>query len=230
MKHGCLLASACLLFSHTTVAAEASGYLVLTSDYVFRGVSYSDGDPAVQLGGELALENGLYAGVWASTTDISNGPGRQRDRELIYYVGVDREIGNHWSLGANLVAYTYPGQSGGFDYDYEEISLAVNYRDRAWLEFSYSPDLYHSGRAARNIDLFTEWPLPKQFVMGAGIGHYDPSDLTGAAYTYWQIGITRPLGIVDVDLRFHDTSAAVPIVSTPYRADARIALSLRLAF
>ncbi len=167
---------------------------------------------------------------------LGRRPGRAARRRacigkrLIYYVGVDREIGNHWSLGANLVAYTYPGQSGGFDYDYEEISLAVNYRDRAWLEFSYSPDLYHSGRAARNIDLFTEWPLPKQFVMGAGIGHYDPSDLTGAAYTYWQIGITRPLGIVDVDLRFHDTSAAVPIVSTPYRADARIALSLRLAF
>ena len=37
-------------------AAEFTGYAVLTSDYVFRGVSYSDGHAAAQLGGPGLLD------------------------------------------------------------------------------------------------------------------------------------------------------------------------------
>ena len=37
-----------------SLAAEFSGYAVLTSDYVFRGVSYSDSHAAAQLGGDIS--------------------------------------------------------------------------------------------------------------------------------------------------------------------------------
>jgi uncharacterized protein (TIGR02001 family) len=40
-------------------AAEFSGYLTLTTDYVWRGVTQSNGDPAVQVGGEVAFRSGI---------------------------------------------------------------------------------------------------------------------------------------------------------------------------
>ena len=52
-------------------AADLSGYIVLTTDYVWRGVTQSAGDPAAQLGGDIAFDNGIYAGIWASTVDIN---------------------------------------------------------------------------------------------------------------------------------------------------------------
>lgn len=211
-------------------AADLTGYLVLTSDYVYRGVTYSDGDIAGQLGGDLSFDNGFYFGVWASTIDISNGPSRQRDTEIKYYIGYSYEFDRNWSFGANVVAFTFPGDEGSIHYDYEEITVSANYADSVWLEYSYSPDIYNTGRSTQNLALLAEWPLANQFRLSAGVGHYDVSELTGSEYTYWQAGISRPVGFIEVDLRYHGTSSWVPIVSSADRADDRVVLSLRYQF
>ncbi len=212
------------------MAAEVTGYAVLTTDYVYRGVTYSDSHGAVQIGGDVSLDSGLFFGVWGSTVDISNGPGRQRDLEIDYYVGYGYEISNKWSVTAHVVAHNFPGAKGEFDYDYVEYSLTTNYNDRLWLEYSYSPDLFHSGQSTQNLDLYSEWPTVGQLTLGAGFGIYDVSNLTGADYSYWQLGVTYPFGVVDIDLRYFATSDWVPIVSTPDRADDRIVLSVKIQF
>ncbi|MGH8223306.1 MAG: TorF family putative porin [Woeseiaceae bacterium] len=211
-------------------AADPSAYLVLTTDYVFRGVTYSDGHPAVQGGADLALDGGVYFGIWASSVDLSNGPTRQRDLEVNYYLGYSHELHRDWTLDVNAIAYAYPGTEGDIDYDYFEYSIAANYKDRAWLEYSYSPDLFHSARATHHVELYAEWPLPGAFLLGAGAGYYDVSALAGSGYAYWQLGVTRPAGRFDIDLRYHDASRAVAIISTEERAEARIVLSARLSF
>jgi len=58
-----------LIFGKYSAAAEFAGYVALTTDYVKRGVSQSDSDPALQLGADVSFTNGFYLGVWASTTD-----------------------------------------------------------------------------------------------------------------------------------------------------------------
>ena len=211
-------------------AAEFTGYVTLTTDYVFRGVTYSDSHAAFQLGGDIAFASGFYLGAWASTVDISNGPARQRDLEVDYYAGYLAEVSDRWSISGNIVSYTFPGAEGEFDYDYVEYSVAANYDDRVWLSYAYSPDLFHTGSSTHNVELFAEMQLGWQMTLGSGAGFYDVSDVSGSDYTYWQIGVTRPLGQIDVDLRYFDSNDWVPIVSTPDRADGRVVLSLRYAF
>ncbi|MDX1405020.1 MAG: TorF family putative porin [Woeseiaceae bacterium] len=215
---------------HPSLAGELSGYAVVTTDYVFRGVSYSDSHAAAQLGGDVAFDSGFYFGLWGSTVDISGGPGNQRDFEVDVYAGYGYELTNDWSVDAKIVSYNFPATEGQFDYDYIEYSLTGNYRDRLWFEYSYSPDLFHSGWSTHNYDLYTEWQVAGEFVAGAGIGFYDVSGLTGSDYRYWQLGVTHPLSVFDVDLRYFDTSDWVPIVSTPERAEQRVVLSLRYQF
>ena len=211
-------------------AADFNGYLTLTTDYVFRGVSYSDSGPAVQLGGDVSFSNGLFVGAWASTVDISNGPSRQRDLEINYYAGYGFALNKNWSANITAVAYTYPGATGEIDYGYEELSATLNFDDRFWIEYAYSPDLYRTGYTTQNIEAYGELSLPHQYVFGAGIGRYDTSDLTGRAYNYWQAGISKAISIILLDLRYHDTSDWVPIISTPDRAEARLVLSARFRF
>ena len=58
-------------------AANAGTFTVtptIATDYDFRGVSQTnpdqDGmDPAFQLGGTYAFDNGVYAGIWGSNVD-----------------------------------------------------------------------------------------------------------------------------------------------------------------
>lgn len=229
----CRYAVACLLGTLCIPAAGAAsftGYGALTTDYVFRGVTYSDGHGAVQAAVDLDFDSGFYAGIWGSSVDLSGGPTHQRDLEIVYYLGFNHEWRRKWIVGANVVAYTFPDARGNVDYDYFEYSLVANYNDRAWLEYSWSPDLFHTGTDTHNLELYAEWPLPAGLMLGAGAGYYDTSELTGIGYGYWQAGITRAFGIVDLDLRYHDTNRSVPIISDPESADARLVLSAKVPF
>lgn len=221
-----------ILTSHAAIAtgAEITGYAAITSDYVKRGVTQSDGDPAVQLGVDLAFTNGFFAGVWGSTMDIDNGPSRLRDSEVNYYAGYAHDVSELWRITGHVVAYRYPGQTGSVDYGYEEYSVGVGYDDRIWLEYSHSPDLYNTGLSSENVDLYGEWPVNSTWAVGGGGGYYDTSKLTGNTYWYWHLGATGSFKYVDVDIRFHDTDRWVPIVSTPDRADARAVLTIRIPF
>jgi len=221
-----------LLECHTgpVHAAEVNGYAVLTTDYVFRGVSQSDEHAAVQAGADIALDSGWYLGVWASSVDIGDGTPRYRNIEANYYVGYAYDISRKWTVGGNAVAYSYPGSSGTIDYDYIEYSLTANFDDRLWIEYGRSPDLYHTGETTQNISLYTEWPVGDGFTVGMGAGYYDVSNLVGEGYTYWQLGVTRPFRYATLDLRYHDSSRWLPIISSPARADSRLVLSARFQF
>ena len=223
-----IAATACLIDDAS--AAEFSGYAVLTSNYVSRGVSRSDRDAAAQLGLDVGFDPGVYAGIWGTTVDIENGPLQQRDTEVSYYLGYLLDLGESWSLNATFVAYTYPGADTFIDYDYNEFTLSAGYQDRLWLEYSYSPDLYDSGYETHNVELSAEWPLGDRWTSSAGVGYYDTSRLTGAGYGYWQAGITRHFSTVDVDARYHDTNRWVRIVSNEDTAAATVSISLRVSF
>lgn len=225
-----ILVTLLLLTGQQCLAAEFGGYLALATDYVKRGVSQTDGDGALQLGLELSFENGFYVGSWGSTVDISNGPTRQRDLELNYYLGRTFDLSDRWQISASVVAYDYPGQTGNFNYDYVEYSLGGSFDDRVWLDVAYSPDLYHSGYSTTNIDLYAEFPLNSVWAFGGGAGHYDTSSLTGSSYLYWQLGVTATLKWAAIDLRVHDSSTWVPIISTPDNAQARLVLKIQIPF
>ena len=219
-----------LICSQPISAADFGGYVALMTDYVRRGVTQSDGDPALQLGVDVSFDSGFYLGAWGSTIDITNGPSRQRDQEVNYYAGYLLSATDSLRFSAAAVAYVYPGQTGNVDYNYQEYSLTGNFDDRVWLEFAYSPDLYNTGRSSTNIDLYAEWPINNDWAIGVGAGQYDTSNLTGKSHQYWQLGITRSFRWADVDLRFHDTDSWVPIISNPDRAKSRVVLKIQMPF
>ena len=219
---------ACL--GHVASAAELTGYVTLTSDFVRRGVSQSDANPALQLGADLAFQGGFVAGAWASTVDNRSEAGHQRDIELNVYAGYGRDTGDRWRLSGFVIAYNYPGMDTPFDYDYVELLGSANYDDRFWLEFAYAPDYYGTGEPAWNAELLGEWPLFGAWRVSAGLGRFDLNRVVDADYTYWQAGITGDVGVVSLDLRFHDTDGVVPFFSSPNTARERIVLTLIVPF
>lgn len=211
-------------------SAELTGYLTLTSDFVRRGVSQSDADPAVQLGADFGFQNGFIAGAWASTVDNRGQAGKQQDVELNVYAGYGRDAGDRWRLSGFVIAYTYPGMDTPFDYDYVELLGSANYDDRFWLEFSYAPDYYGTGDPAWNADLLGEWALFDRWRVSAGLGRFDLSRVVDAHYYYWQAGVSGDVGRVNLDLRFHDTDRVVPFFSSPETARNRVVFTVTIPF
>ena len=92
-------ALAAIAFAGSASAEGAVSYNIgVTSDYVFRGWTQTDGSPAVQGGVDYA--NGIfYAGAWASNVDFA-------DYEVDLYAGVKPVVGNY-TFDVGVVTYQY---------------------------------------------------------------------------------------------------------------------------
>lgn len=97
-------------------AAELSGNVTFTTDYDFRGVSQSAGDPAFQASMDLEFEPGFYVGVWGSSIDFDDCC--DEDYELDVYAGFWGEFDNGVEYDIGYIQYFYPGAD---DLDYGEF-------------------------------------------------------------------------------------------------------------
>jgi|TARA_R110001606_G_scaffold86594_1_gene195936 uncharacterized protein (TIGR02001 family) len=89
---------------------SVSGNAAVTSDYRFRGVSFSDGDIAIQGGIDVAHESGFYIGTWGSSIEDSATFGHT---ELDVYGGWSGEVASGITFDVGLLYYIYPNGEGG---------------------------------------------------------------------------------------------------------------------
>ncbi len=102
---------------------ELSGNVALVSDYRFRGVSFSDGDIALQGGLDLGHSSGFYVGTWASS--ISGGTAFG-ELELDVYGGYSADITDGVTIDVGLLYYIYPtGDVVGAETDYFEPYASI---------------------------------------------------------------------------------------------------------
>ncbi len=98
------------LASALMLNAQLSTNIGVTSNYIFRGMSFSADDAAVYGGADYAHESGAYVGTWLST--IMNN-----DYELDLYAGYAGKVGS-LDYDVGLLGFLYPNSD---DLDYLEI-------------------------------------------------------------------------------------------------------------
>lgn len=107
---------------------EISGNVAVVSDYRFRGVSFSDGDPALQGGIDIVHESGFYVGTWGSTISGGSAYG---ELELDVYGGWGGEVADGIAVDVGLLYYLYPTENEladtlGVDTDYFEPYASIS--------------------------------------------------------------------------------------------------------
>ena len=100
---------------------DLSGNMALTSNYIWRGYSQSDDDPAIQGGLDLAHESGVYAGVWASNVESGDYAGAEMELDL--YAGYATELAGV-GVDVGFLSYNYPSSTPSSDF--EEIYAGVS--------------------------------------------------------------------------------------------------------
>jgi len=120
--------------------AQVDVYATLTSDCSFRGISQTQGKPALQAGIDVELPSAMFAGLWGSPMEFASGERRQRrrDPESDLYVGVSGDLGPDWSWTTSLVHYHYPDTSA--DYDHPKLNGGLYFRDSFSRAISYSAE------------------------------------------------------------------------------------------
>ncbi|MDX8400911.1 MAG: TorF family putative porin [Gallionellaceae bacterium] len=117
-------------FSLPSFAADftPSSNVSLVSDYLYRGISQSGANPAIQGGFDVEHSNGFYAGVWASSISFLGDAGvTNSGTELDTYFGLKGSAAAiEYDLG--FLRYNYPGNYGtSTKADTSEIYGAVSY-------------------------------------------------------------------------------------------------------
>ena len=88
-----------------------TGSVSLVSDYRFRAVSQTSGDPAIQGTINLNHSSGFYVGAWSSSIELSN-VGLDPvfgGHELDLYGGWTGEVSSGLTADVGLLYYAYPG-------------------------------------------------------------------------------------------------------------------------
>lgn len=194
------------------VADTWGGSLALTSDYLVRGISRSNQDPALQLDLHYASDLGIIAGVFASNTQIE--PRESRDVELSGFFGFAWRNGDSWTGRVLASYYAYPWNQQGTRYNYAEFDADLVYQGWLQLNLNYSPDaprfmpfygLISVTEEAAEINV--QRPIIGKLSATAGLGYSHMGGADPAGYVYWSAGGSYDLGPVSLAISYADTTS-----------------------
>ncbi|NJD31709.1 MAG: hypothetical protein FIB04_07465 [Gammaproteobacteria bacterium] len=195
-------------------SAGWGGSLAATTDYVFRGISQTQGEPALQGDLHYSAQAGWFAGLWAS--NIDPGSSYIGHVEIDAYAGFAWTPASDWNARVSYVRYLYPDASPRTGYDYGELVAGLGYRDRAYASIAWSPDeiripksgYEHSGTAL-SYELSLRQPIWRGLALAAGVGYYDLSSLFEKSYRSWSGTVSYTIRAVEFDLsRFANDATA----------------------
>lgn len=207
---------------------DVTGGVTLVSDYRFRGISFSDEDPAVQGTINVAHESGFYAGTWASSTEDSPALGHT---EIDLYGGWAGDVAPGTGLDVGITYYTYPNGNDAFgasDYfePYAKLSHTLGPVE-ATVGAYYAWGQEAIGDAD-NLYLFTDaaaaipgTPLTLRGHFGRSEGSLAPT----GEYLDWSLGVDAAVGPVTLGAAYVDTD-----LGDLHALDAGIVLSLGASF
>lgn len=186
-------------------ASNLSWNLGVTSDYVFRGITQTDFEPALQGGLDYAFgDSGWYVGAWASNIDFADPDGP--DLEFDIYGGFGADLSDDWSVDLHVIRYIYAGERDVYgSLDYNEFFAATTWNEMLTFTIAYAPDYANADISSTYFGLGGTWEVGNGFSLNAGVGHSTFSDDVGS-YNDWNLGFSRSFGPVEAALTYYDTT------------------------
>lgn len=113
--------SSATLFASAPSFAELSANVSVTNNYIWRGLTQTTNDAAVQGGIDYAHESGFYAGTWASNVNYGADDVYSYEHDL--YFGFSGEAGD-FTYDVGYLYYNYDDEA---DFDFGEVYGSIGY-------------------------------------------------------------------------------------------------------
>ena len=179
-----------------------SGSVALTTDYVFRGITQSRSDPAIQ--GSFDYTNGsFYAGVWGSSINF----GGDESLEADVYSGFRPSLGPvAFDLG--VIGYFYPGAADdAAELDYIEAKLGASITPVEHLTLGatayFSPDFTGETGEALYTEASAAYAFTEAFSVSGALGNQEIDEAVD--YSTWNAGASFTAHGFKFDVRYYET-------------------------
>lgn len=213
-------------------APTVTGNFSLVSDYRFRGISQSWGQPAVQGGIDYTHASGFYLGNWNSSIS-SNSYNNGASLEVDLYGGYRFEPVKDLTLDVGALVYVYPGARlnsapatpTGEKYDNTEVyvgltsgpfnaKLSYAMTDYFGLNSTTAGYAYWSALPARGeskgtsyLDLNYNADLGHQLTLGLHMGYTSVRNYTELSYADYKLSLAKEVGGFNLGLALVGTNA-----------------------
>jgi len=215
-------------------AADFSGNATLTSDYVWRGSTQTQGNPAAQAGFKVAGDSGFYASAWGSNVHFA--PGADANLELDLAAGWAGNLSDDWALDVNVLRYQYP--STAVDLNWTELDGTLTWKGNYWVSVGASNEALGYDASGAYLLLGAKWPLNDRFRFETSVAHYFLDAATvgrggyshGMASAVYAFSHTGAKATVEGRLTLHATDADAKAVFGEDNAGARVEAALQAGF
>jgi len=193
--------------------------LSAATDYVWRGVSQSDEDPAV-FATISVNAGGFYAGAGTENVDFA---GVEQEYDL--WAGYVIDLGGP-KLDLGVVRYGYIDAAADIDTLEVKAALTGNAGKLGLGAAAYhTRDYFGTSENATFVEASASFPLSDKLAASAAFGHQQISNLPD--YNNWNLGLSYEVFKgAKVDLRYHDTDTG----NFGTLGDARIVGSFSIGF
>jgi uncharacterized protein (TIGR02001 family) len=192
--------------------------VAITTDYVFRGVSETKENPAIQGGFDASYPLGpldLFAGTWASNVDFDDGDEAQTEFDL--YAGFSGELPMGWGLAweAGTIYYAFPGAASSLNYDFLDGYIGLAYAflgtvltPEVAAKVYYSPDYSAATGQAVYAESSADFSLPYDTTLGLYVGYQTIEDNASIGlpdYLNWRVTLSKEILGLDFAISYVDT-------------------------
>ncbi len=231
----CVCAGATSSPAFAQAPVNVIGSIGATSDFVFRGLSYTRGGPALQTSLGIEHPSGLYGGIFASTTNPNAG--KSPPLEMDVWLGYGRDVSEWVSIDLRYLHYAYPDDPRVAKYDRDEIAAALGVRGTLFLAATYSPNTeaiastpgWGEGDTAA-LEVSVRHQIRPRWSVSVGAGRFFLGDIYDVDYDYWGITLSADLRPFELHLAVLGSDSTAERVFTSTATGERFTATLLYRF
>jgi uncharacterized protein (TIGR02001 family) len=229
----CVLLCCSAAFS-VRAAENGGGSISLTNDYVYRGISLTQGDSAVQASGYVQPIAGVTLGVWGSSLSAERRPWAHYEVDL--FASKSWALDENWSARLSLTHFAYLQGRVGSRFDHDEVGATLSFRERLNATIAWLPNLatYDQNQIERHsaqaYEITGVQPVAGAWSLYAGLGYYDLRSVYPRSYWYWNTGVAFTWQSLQLDVQHIDTDGNAETLFGPQSTGSRWVASVNWHF
>jgi uncharacterized protein (TIGR02001 family) len=212
--------------------AGLSANAAVTTNYIFRGITQSGANPAVQAGVDYAFgDSGLAIGAWASSIDFGTTPDGDDNApiEVDLYGSYTLAITDAFGLVVGGITYNYPNSPHNVNFNWYEAYIGASYNfgvAAVNARVYYSPDYVNLSTSQIYFTGGVSVPVASWLSLNGNIGY---TTLDHAVYPViedyldWNLSAVATYDNFSLTLGYTDTDLEgdYEITSGPFETDGQ---------
>lgn len=212
-----------------------TGSIGATSDFVFRGLSYSRGDAAAQGSIEIEVPSAVTFGAFVAS--VNPNPGSSPHAELDLWAAYNHSWNDWLATELRYTHYMYPNDPRVADYDRDELTATLAASGIVFVSATFSANTEaiaatpgFSTGDTWTLELSARHSLSDRWAVSAGIGRYFLDEIYGIEYDYWGLTLSADFAPVELYLAVLGSDGAAERIFTSQSAGERVAFTALYRF